>query len=57
MKIKNIIVCILVLLTNLVNVGVDLTDYEKLKINNVASIKLDILYKGKNVGKVVLTVK
>lgn len=39
MKIKNIIVCILVLLTNLVNVGVDLTDYEKLKINNVASIK------------------
>ena len=39
MKIKNIIVCILVLLTNLMNVGVDLKDYEKLKINNVASIK------------------
>jgi len=39
MKIKNIIVCILVLLTNLVNVDVDLKHYEKLKINNVASIK------------------
>lgn len=39
MKIKNIIICIVVLLFNLVNVGVDFKDYEKLKVDDVASIK------------------
>lgn len=39
MKIENIIICIVVLLTNLVNVCVDFKDYEKLKINDIASIK------------------
>lgn len=39
MKIKNILICIVVLLINLVNGGVDFKDYEKLKINDVASIK------------------
>ena len=39
MKIENIIICIVVLLTNLVNIGVDFKDYEKLEINDVDSIK------------------
>ena len=39
MKIKNIFIGFIVLLINLVNVGVDFKDYEKLKVNDVASIK------------------
>ena len=39
MKIKSSIICIVILLINLVNKSVDFKDYEKLKINDVASIK------------------
>ncbi|WP_296790694.1 hypothetical protein [uncultured Methanobrevibacter sp.] len=40
MKIKNIIICIVVLLTNLINIDVDFKEYANLKINNVPSINL-----------------
>ena len=38
MKIENMMICIVVLLTNLVDIDVDFKDYENLKINNVPSI-------------------
>lgn len=38
MEIKNIIICIVVLLSNLGNIDVDFKDYENLEINNVPSI-------------------
>lgn len=40
MKIKNIIIGIVVLLTNLINIDVDFKEYANLKINNVPSINL-----------------
>lgn len=38
MKIKNIIICIVVLLTNLINIDVDFKEYKNLKINDIPSI-------------------
>lgn len=38
MKIKNIILCLIVIVSTLLNVGVDFKEYEKLKINDVPSI-------------------
>lgn len=39
MRTKSCIICIVVLLINLVNIGADFKDYDKLKINEVSSIK------------------